>query len=281
LGVVAPSDVGGIVWLGCCAALPGRRRRRGFVFLAQLTSLLHLGDNLVGNGDLAGSSKPMTGSCAVRIEPHSACPAATSAPSLPSTQAGAAWRFVSTGTPIRGICLFWYLEDGHVDCGYALTGHKTQGVTTGCTFMVIDGGNDGEWVYVALSRGRQANTLYLANLEPGDEPCTHLTHPERGDAIDPLVASLGRRAAQIAAIDHAIGPPRRAVTSPNGPLGSSPDAAPNTRNSNTQHQGSDSPLAGEDHTTRLTDPSGIAGYGRAFWQGVRCRVRVRRWISGQ
>jgi hypothetical protein len=101
----------------------------------------------------------------------------------------------------------WYLEDGHVDYGYALTGHKAQGVTTDRTFIVITGGTDREWAYVALSRGRQANTLYFTNAEHGDEPCTHLTHPERGDPLDALVASLGRRAAETAAIDQAIGPP--------------------------------------------------------------------------
>jgi hypothetical protein len=100
----------------------------------------------------------------------------------------------------------WYLEDGHVDHGYALTGHKAQGVTTGRTFTVITAGTDREWAYVALSRGQQANTLYLANLEPGDEPCTHLTHAEPGDPVDALVASLGRRAAETAAIDHVVGP---------------------------------------------------------------------------
>jgi ATP-dependent exoDNAse (exonuclease V) alpha subunit len=101
----------------------------------------------------------------------------------------------------------WYLEVGHVDYGYALTGHKAQGVTTSRAFAVIDGGTDREWVYVALSRGRQANTLYLANPTSADEQCTHLTHPERGDPIDVLVASLGRRAAENPAIDHAAGPP--------------------------------------------------------------------------
>jgi hypothetical protein len=100
----------------------------------------------------------------------------------------------------------WYLDDGHVDYGYALTGHKAQGVTTGRTFTVIDGGTDREWTYVALSRGQQANTLYLANPEPSDEPCTHLTHPERGDPVDALVASLAHRAAESAAIDHIVGP---------------------------------------------------------------------------
>jgi conjugative relaxase-like TrwC/TraI family protein len=100
----------------------------------------------------------------------------------------------------------WYLKQGHVDHGYALTGHKAQGVTTGRTFAITDGRADREWLYVALSRGRQANSLYLADPEPCDEPCTHLTHPDRGDAIDTLATSLGRSTARTAAIDHSAAP---------------------------------------------------------------------------
>ena len=96
----------------------------------------------------------------------------------------------------------WYLDEGHVDYGYALTGHKAQGVTTGRTFTVIAGGTDREWAYVAMSRGRHANTLYLADPEPDDEQCTHLTHEDRRDALDALAASLGRSSAHVAAIDH-------------------------------------------------------------------------------
>ena len=100
----------------------------------------------------------------------------------------------------------WYLDHGHVDYGYALTGHKAQGVTTSRAFTLITAATDREWVYVAMSRGRQANTLYLATPEPGNEQCTHLTHPERQDPVDTLVASLGRSAAETAAIDHVVGP---------------------------------------------------------------------------
>ncbi|MCH8972446.1 MAG: AAA family ATPase, partial [Acidobacteria bacterium] len=99
----------------------------------------------------------------------------------------------------------WYLDGDHVDYGYALTGHKAQGVTTGRTFTVIAGGADREWAYVALSRGRQANTLYLANPEHADEGCTHLTHPDRREAFDALTTSLHRSSAQTAAIDHFAG----------------------------------------------------------------------------
>ncbi|MEA3502012.1 MAG: MobF family relaxase [Actinomycetota bacterium] len=101
----------------------------------------------------------------------------------------------------------WYLDDGHVDYGYALTGHKAQGVTTSRTFTVITAGTDREWAYVALSRGREANTLYLANPEPDSQECTHLTHPDGRDPLDALTTSLNRSATQTAAMDHIAGPP--------------------------------------------------------------------------
>ena len=98
----------------------------------------------------------------------------------------------------------WYLDQGHVDYGYAVTAHKAQGVTTGRTFTIIDGRTDRQWAYVAMSRGRQANTLYLAAPEPGDQQCTHLTHPEPRDPLDVLSASLGRSSTQTAAIDQIV-----------------------------------------------------------------------------
>jgi AAA domain/TrwC relaxase len=98
----------------------------------------------------------------------------------------------------------WYLEQDHVDYGYALTGHKTQGVTTGRTFTVVAGGTDREWVYVVMSRGRQANTLYLTTPESGEQ-CNHLTRPDRRDVVDALTASLGRSSTQTTAIDHLVG----------------------------------------------------------------------------
>jgi ATP-dependent exoDNAse (exonuclease V) alpha subunit len=99
----------------------------------------------------------------------------------------------------------WYIGEDHLDHGYALTGHKAQGVTTGRTFTVIAGGANREWTYVAMSRGRQTNTLYLATPEPSDEHCTHLTHEDRRNALDALTTSLGRSSAHAAAVDHVAG----------------------------------------------------------------------------
>jgi len=97
----------------------------------------------------------------------------------------------------------WYLEHGHVDYGYSMTGHKAQGVTTGRTFVVVDGTTGREWTYVAMSRGREDNTLYLAGAEPTEESCTHLTHADSDDALDRLTAALNRSSTHTAAIDHA------------------------------------------------------------------------------
>ena len=119
----------------------------------------------------------------------------------------------------------WYLTAGYVDYGYALTCHKAQGVTTGRTFTIIDGGTNREWAYVALSRGRQANTLYLAAPEPDDEPCIHLTHRHSRAAVDALTVSLGCRSSQTAAIDQAVRPSDHHHVDPLQPLPPSSDIA--------------------------------------------------------
>jgi hypothetical protein len=118
----------------------------------------------------------------------------------------------------------WYLHQGHVDYGYALTGHKAQGVTTDHTFVIIDGTTDREWAYVAMSRGRQTNTLYLTNPQHQDEQCTHLTHQGQPDALDGLTAALNRGSAQTAAIDHP-GPAQSHDIDPLGPPPPSSDVA--------------------------------------------------------
>lgn len=115
----------------------------------------------------------------------------------------------------------WYLEQGHVDYGYAMTGHKAQGVTTDRTFVVVGGTTDRQWTYVALSRGREANTMYLADAVPDEESCIHLTHTDGDDALDRLTAALNRRSTHTAAIDHA----RSTTTDARDPLGPPPPSS--------------------------------------------------------
>lgn len=71
----------------------------------------------------------------------------------------------------------WYLDNGCVDHGYALTGHKAQGATVDRAFAVIGDRTGREWAYVAMSRGREQNTVYL--LTSAREGCSHLAHGRR------------------------------------------------------------------------------------------------------
>ena len=55
-----------------------------------------------------------------------------------------------------------YLQDGHVAHGYAITVHKAQGITTDRAYVLGTGDLYRELGYVALSRGRLSNDLFVA-----------------------------------------------------------------------------------------------------------------------
>ncbi|MDP8930632.1 MAG: ATP-binding domain-containing protein, partial [Actinomycetota bacterium] len=120
-----------------------------------------------------------------------------------------------------------YLDAGWVDHGYALTAHKAQGLTCDATFVLGSDEIYREWGYVALSRGRLTNRLYLLGEPETDEP-DDPTHPE---ALEPddrtpaevLAAHLKRSHQQALALDHG-GPvaatpvPSSSPTRPDGPV---------------------------------------------------------------
>jgi hypothetical protein len=86
---------------------------------------------------------------------------------------------------------------------YALTGHKAQGKTVTRAFVLADDATYREWAYTALSRGQEANRLYVVRREsqlPDD--LTHGTELVEGP-LRPMVRSLDRSAAQTMAIDSA------------------------------------------------------------------------------
>jgi conjugative relaxase-like TrwC/TraI family protein len=95
-----------------------------------------------------------------------------------------------------------YLDAGHVTHAYALTGHKTQGLTLERAFVLADGqGALREWGYVALTRSREQTRLYtIANqLEPDAPP----HRPEPAGPVDRLAEALARPAAESLATDAA------------------------------------------------------------------------------
>jgi len=94
-----------------------------------------------------------------------------------------------------------YLEAGHLEYAYALTGHKTQGLTLERAFVLAAGeGNLKEWGYVALSRARRETRLYTtaSELAPDTPPAYR---PERPAPLDRFARALTRPAAEPLALD--------------------------------------------------------------------------------
>jgi hypothetical protein len=95
-----------------------------------------------------------------------------------------------------------YLDAGNLDHGYAITGHKAQGQTFDRAHVLGAGGLYREWGYVALSRGREANTFYIT--APEHDTSRERSHgppePPR-DARQDGQRGLERSRAQTAATD--------------------------------------------------------------------------------
>lgn len=93
-----------------------------------------------------------------------------------------------------------YLEAGHVAHSYAITGHKAQGMTADRAFVLGDDSLYREWGYVAMSRGREENRLYVVMGEGcGRDDVGGAI--ERPYEVDQLVRSLERSRAKSLAFD--------------------------------------------------------------------------------
>ena len=98
--------------------------------------------------------------------------------------------------------------------GYAITGHVAQGLTVDHSLVLASGGIGNEWAYVALSRGRESNRLYVAERE--DDARAEFAPVDRAGvgALERLRRSLESSQAQVLAIDSGTPRPRvRARTS--------------------------------------------------------------------
>jgi DNA primase catalytic core len=88
----------------------------------------------------------------------------------------------------------------HVQLGYATTVHGGQGVTCDSSHTVATGAESRQQLYVAVTRGRDANHVYLAAAGDGEEHCVitpAATHPLT--AVNVLEQILGRDQAQVSA----------------------------------------------------------------------------------
>lgn len=98
-----------------------------------------------------------------------------------------------------GLRLSWsYLERGHLDHGYAMTVHQTQGATFDRAFVLGDDRLYREAGYVAISRAREGTQLYVVGPDVFDEHDTHrtldadkrLTQALSGSRAEPSIREL-------------------------------------------------------------------------------------------
>jgi len=87
-----------------------------------------------------------------------------------------------------------------LDHGYAITGHKAQGMTTERSFVLGSEALYREWGYVAMSRGRAANHLYVVAPARPDRD-EHAPPQPRTAILDTVGTALGRSQAQPLAHD--------------------------------------------------------------------------------
>jgi conjugative relaxase-like TrwC/TraI family protein len=85
--------------------------------------------------------------------------------------------------------------------GYAITGHVAQGLTVDETFVLAGQGISQEWAYVALSRGRESNRLYVAESTTTERQEFAPTSRDTRDPIERLQTRLEASSAQVLAID--------------------------------------------------------------------------------
>jgi hypothetical protein len=99
-----------------------------------------------------------------------------------------------------------YLDGGHLSHAYAITGHKAQGMTAERAFVLGDEAMYREWGYVALSRGRAENSLYVvvAELEPTDDTCHRRVPADSSDQVGLRIAENALMASREhrLALDH-------------------------------------------------------------------------------
>lgn len=74
----------------------------------------------------------------------------------------------------------------HVDLGYAVTAHRAQGITTDTTHVLADLTTTREYLYVAMTRGREANYAYVAT----DRPDGSHEGPHPADNLDATAWSV-------------------------------------------------------------------------------------------
>ena len=110
---------------------------------------------------------------------------------------------------------------GHVELAYATTVHQAQGRTVDTSHALVSPGTCREALYVAATRGRHVNRLYVDRYgQPGDDGADS-GWVEHRSAREVLTAVLGHEAADVSAHEalrrNLAGPESPAMTPARGP----------------------------------------------------------------
>jgi conjugative relaxase-like TrwC/TraI family protein len=98
----------------------------------------------------------------------------------------------------------WRPDQGRrtVDLAYATTGHKAQGLTRWRALVRLTGREAANWLYVQLSRAKQATTIYTqVGPEPAASEVGDLPERELPDGYEQLARAIGRDGSQQLALD--------------------------------------------------------------------------------
>jgi conjugative relaxase-like TrwC/TraI family protein len=87
----------------------------------------------------------------------------------------------------------------HIDPGYASTVHRAQGVTVDTSHLLATAAVGRRGVYVGMTRGHDANHLYLATDQP--EPCDHQSAPPATTVHGTLSAILADDRVELSALE--------------------------------------------------------------------------------
>jgi conjugative relaxase-like TrwC/TraI family protein len=94
-----------------------------------------------------------------------------------------------------------YIEDGNVALGYAMTVHKSQGMTAERTYVLGSEELYRELGYTALSRHRESCRFYLNAGEPSRQLEFELAGEQRDQVLERIERALGRSRAQEMALE--------------------------------------------------------------------------------
>ncbi len=170
--------------------------------------------------------------------------------------------------------------------GYAITGHVAQGATVDRSFVLAGQGISSEWAYVALSRGRLTNQLYLPltripsarnsrllSTEPGNRWSASL--PRSGRAAPRFSPSTANRA-------HSRTNDSRLMTPPNTGMRSSGASCDGCRDAGVSLSRRDATSASQSRSCAARSaprPNVFTGRGRSSARGTVPRATTQRSTS--